>query len=124
VKVYVAARYPQIKQAQAAEAILQREGHETTARWTDPAKQAGLGLSQRAVMDLEDVELADALLLLSEREGTLVSGGGRHFEMGYALALGKRVVVAGEHEHIFCYHPSVTVCPTVTTAASYLREFG
>lgn len=90
---------------------LEQRGHVCTARWVldasfarktdDEAKIAA------AVMDLEDVLAGrDGLVLLSESEGVMVPGG-KHVEMGFALAKGYPVYVIGRRENTLQYHPSV-----------------
>jgi nucleoside 2-deoxyribosyltransferase len=83
-------------------------GHEVTARWLwDEEPPGSEPLS--AAKDLEDVDRSDVLLLLTLPYGTMYTGGGRAWEAGYAMGLGKRVYVLGDHEIIFCHHPEVHV---------------
>lgn len=62
-------------------------------------------VNEHALADLEDVRAADVLVVFTaaslglELEET--ASGGRHVETGYALALGRPVVVVGEAENIF-----------------------
>jgi hypothetical protein len=96
---------------------LEQRGHVCTARWILDAnfgrradEQAKM---EAAVMDLEDVSAAkDGLILLSENEGVMVPGG-KHVEMGFALAKGYPVYVIGRLENTLQYHPSVTGYATV-----------
>lgn len=52
-----------------------------------------------------DIKLSDLLVLLTESASALVGGtatsGGRHVETGFALALGKPVIVVGAPENVF-----------------------
>lgn len=122
-KIYLAAPY-------AARDILkdhlpfwQDHGHEVTCGWvkgTRPLGQDTFGISAastheeveaHALMDLEDVDRADALVLYTAQYIASVAGldpvahnlnsGGRHVEVGYALAKDKPVVVIGPLENIF-----------------------
>ena len=64
-------------------------------------------------MDLDDVLKAkDGLILLSELEGVMVAGG-KHVEMGFALAHGYPIYVIGRLENTLQYHPAVTHCATI-----------
>ena len=62
--------------------------------------------------DLEDIRNSDVLVHLAGGEGMLTRSGGRHVELGYALALGKHVVHIGQQENIF--HSIVPVFSNVT----------
>jgi len=91
---------------------LERRRHNVTARWIDEAtfarKNDDAARSAGAVMDLEDVLAGkDGLILLAETEGHTVPGG-KHVEMGYALALGYPVYVIGSRENTLQWHPGVT----------------
>jgi hypothetical protein len=62
--------------------------------------------SKLALVDVDDVRRADGLIFFSEdHEG----GGGRHVELGLALAWSKNVIVVGQREHIFHRLPQVSV---------------
>lgn len=56
-----------------------------------------------ALMDLYDLRTADTLISFGSDGGR----GGRHVEFGYALALGKRLVLIGQREGIFHTMPEV-----------------
>src|SRR4051794_28408571 len=94
---------------------LTKLGHTVTSRWITGDAKFSLGLSaysdddkkQIALMDEEDVRLAtDGLILIAEEKGKLVPGG-KHVEMGIALALNRPVYVIGHRENIFQWHPLV-----------------
>ena len=103
---------------------LEQRGHACTARWILDAN-FGRRADERAkmeaaVMDLEDVSAAsDGLILLSENEGVMVPGG-KHVEMGFALAKGYPVYVIGRLENTLQYHSSVTQCATLETFLAHL----
>jgi nucleoside 2-deoxyribosyltransferase len=90
-KIYIAAKYdrrldPRIKDLRAE---LEAQGHEITAKWLDNAEESK-GLREAAMMDVEDVDRADALIFVGEPRGSLNRGGGRWFEFGLAYGLRKR----------------------------------
>ena len=62
-----------------------------------------------AVRDLEDVARADVVLWFSDDEFTR---GGKHVEMGAALALGTCVDIIGHAETIFAHHHLVQILPS------------
>lgn len=67
-----------------------------------------------ATLDLFCIEQADALVLLNPTEWAGIGRGGRHFESGYALALGKPVIVCGELSSVFHHlHGKVWHCPSM-----------
>jgi hypothetical protein len=53
---------------------------------------------------MNDVIMSDEVVCLS---GDAYSKGGRHSEVGAAIALGKRVWLIGPREQVFHYHPLV-----------------
>jgi nucleoside 2-deoxyribosyltransferase len=122
-KVYVAGWYSQITQAKEAARELRQAGYLVTAPWIDGVTDTANGypLMQAALDDLHGVKQADYLMLLALPFGTMYNGGGRWVEFGYALALGKRMVVVGEHETIFCHLPGVRVYSTVGAAINFMN---
>jgi len=99
------------------------EGHEVTCGWVKGTRPIGadtLGASvassedevrQHSLMDLADIDRAEALVLYTARYIVEQTGldpvahnlnsGGRHVEVGYALGQDKPVVVIGPLENIF-----------------------
>ena len=58
-----------------------------------------------ALQDLSEVAQADLMIAFTDGQW---ARGGRHVELGYALALGIPVALVGPKEHIFHSHPLVT----------------
>lgn len=108
--LYIAAPYELHRHALAALHALEARGHAVTSSWLRGAEGMDAAHAQ---LDLDDVARAEVLLALNpagwERSGT----GGRHAELGYALALGKRIVLIGVRSHIFHYHARVEVLSTL-----------
>lgn len=108
--VYVATRFNNYTAATLAHDQLLAAKHVPTSGWVSVAHElkgdcqaVPIGHPRRigeAQQDLDDVERADALLLLVTDEG----GCGMWIEFGYAMALGKRVVAVGPalSRTIFC----------------------
>lgn len=91
-KIYIAAKYERrldddLKQFRLG---LEALGHEITAQWLDNAEESK-GLREAAIMDVEDVDRADALIFVGQPRGSVNRGGGRWFEFGLAWGLGKRI---------------------------------
>lgn len=113
-KVYLASRYSRRGELQCYARELGVLGIECTSRWLGPSgeqeKNPSVEHRQKcAKIDIDDVDACDTLVLFTEPKGTPVTGGGRHFEAGYAFAKGKRIMVVGSREHIFLEMDSVSL---------------
>lgn len=131
-KFYLAGRYSKREQLKWLAAELRRMGHTVTARWLetgwvnrpDQSSAAPPEYRQKyALIDLEDVAGADVVVSLTEGPGE-ASRGGRHVEFGYALALGKKLVVIGYRENLFHEHPAVEFHTTQFSWLSSLAPVG
>ena len=54
-----------------------------------------------AAEDLQEIHRADIVMVFTDPPGHGGSRGGKHFEAGFALALGKPIVVIGPLENVF-----------------------
>lgn len=72
------------------------------------------------IQDHEDVDLADVVMVYAEPDDKLR---GALVEAGMAIALGKQVIVVGEHPDYgtWQYHPSVHRVPSLEEASVLLR---
>lgn len=104
-KIYIASLYGDKELAQRLRDNLLIAGHECTSRWLDGTKGASPGEHRaNADMDIEDVKRCDVLVLMAKSKGTMFNGGGRYVEYGYALAIGKPIVILGPiGENVFHY---------------------
>jgi nucleoside 2-deoxyribosyltransferase len=120
-KIYIAAMYGQRDYAfDVIARALTEAGHVVTARWLWEDEPPGSEQAS-AIKDLADVARADAVVLITNPIGTKYSGGGRHVEFGYALALDKLCIAVGEYETIFQYLPQVPVFSTIAEVVNYLN---
>jgi hypothetical protein len=125
--VYFAARYSRLEELNRYRAELEALGIEVTSRWlTTAGRNGGSPLTENewralALIDQEDVLSADALICFSEENGN-GGNGGRHVELGMAVALGKQVLVVGRREHIFHRLPEVTVVDSWPEAIRLLAQ--
>lgn len=122
-RIFLSSRYSRRDELREIRRVLQSQGYDVVSRWLDSdwneTEREGIyaGGTQSsaappeyreeyAVKDLEDVAGCDVLICFSEppRSGTR---GGRHAELGAALALGKQVILVGAPEHIFHHHPLI-----------------
>lgn len=117
-KVFLSAGYSRREELCGYREQLQADGIEVVSTWLD-TEWAESTLDQRsaappeyrakyAVIDLDDVRRCHVLVGFTEHPGSGKGRrGGRHVELGAALALDKVCVVVGPEEHIFHFHPSV-----------------
>jgi nucleoside 2-deoxyribosyltransferase len=119
--IYIAAKYPRRDEMRHVRTKLQIAGFTVTSRWLDETTPLDSTLPEStprscqrtAIIDLEDVDRADTFLFFSEDSLVGVPRGGRHVEMGFALAKGKRIIVIGDPENIFHYLPGIIHYPTL-----------
>ena len=130
--VYIAARYGRRLELRALASAIRAHGVEVTSQWLDGAEEAGQGAAAAAQMDLDDVDRADTLVFIGEPHGSANRGGGRWFEMGYAHAKGKRIIVVlaplighhvaalgstpDGHESVFTFLPNMELVDSVEAA--------
>lgn len=114
-RVYIAARYSRRVEMKAIAKVLEHNGMAVTSRWLDEMIPESSQLhdvspafcKETALSDLEDIHKADTMVFFSEDPTVGTPRGGRHFEMGYASGIGKRLIVIGGPENIFHYLPGV-----------------
>lgn len=131
-KIYLAGRYSRRLELCKYRHDLRSWGFEVTSRWLDGAHQladdgtpigddgerlveAGGGTEwpddlrrKFAQDDRDDVFSAGRLIAFTEVPRTGGTRGGRHVELGMALAKGMDVHVVGYRENVFCWLPEVT----------------
>lgn len=105
-KIYIAAPYPYLEEADAVAQHLRSKGHIITSRWLKTVSDLD---NAGARMDLEDIDAADVFLALNPPGWANIGTGGRHVELGYALAKGKKIILAGERTNVFHYHSDIMV---------------
>jgi len=105
-KIYIAAPYPQIDSARHMRDDLVARGYVVTARWLD---ERSILNDEWAQNDLADLDAADVLVLINDDEWANRGTGGRHTELGYALALHMPVVLLGSRTQIFHYLKQIRV---------------
>jgi nucleoside 2-deoxyribosyltransferase len=116
VKIYLCGRYSRRDELRSVADELRRHGHTITSGWLETAweRKDDQGSSaapaeyrqEHSVKDMEDVRAADCLVAFTE-EPRSGGRGGRHVEFGMAAAWGKRLIVVGHREHLFCHLPQV-----------------
>jgi hypothetical protein len=76
-----------------------------------------------AIEDWQDVTSADVVLCFTEQPRTHAGRGGRHVELGAALAVGAHVLVIGPAENVFCHLPQLQRFDTFSDATEALRQY-
>lgn len=111
---YLAARYSRREELRGYAHDLNERRIQVTSRWLvrgqqipDNAGRDHVEACRYAREDVADIEAADILVAFMEEPRSALSRGGRHVELGYALAAGKRVLAVGPLEHIFCWLPQL-----------------
>jgi nucleoside 2-deoxyribosyltransferase len=135
-KIYLAARFSRRDELIQRKEALESFGFVVTSRWLtdhyaewvsiDPTTVAPEERGRWAMGDLSDIEECQCLIHFTGNAEIGYSTGGRHTEMGYALALGKQIIVCGPRENIFCdldfHHPNVQWIPDWTQIAHALAR--
>src|SRR5262245_7193089 len=110
-RVYIAGAYSRREALQDYATLLRELGHIITAHWLDGVhaeKDHQIGgpfSSEIAIWAMEDcADISQADLVLCFTDGTR-SRGGRHVELGMAIALQKEAWIIGPREHVFHYLP-------------------
>jgi len=114
-RVYLAARTARQEEMKAIASELKRAGAAIVSRWIDceTSIESDLdsdtrGAAELAVADLADLFRATTCIAFTEPPAALQRGrGGRHVELGAALALGLRTIVVGPTEHVFHCLPTI-----------------
>lgn len=116
VVVYLCSQYQNRHWLRTMRYGLERVGLSVQARWidTDDADVRSMSDAERQAiitMDLDDLTTSDVVVAFSLPEQHGWGTGGRHVELGYAMAVGKPIVLVGKHENLFHYDRRVTVVP-------------
>jgi nucleoside 2-deoxyribosyltransferase len=121
--IYLAGPYTSRDKLAEYRSQLIRIGYTVRARWLDgqhevsvnPQVEADADPKERARWareDFQDVTACDILVAFtSAAVGGGGTSGGRHAETGYALALGKRVILVGKPENVFHWLTEVNRVP-------------
>lgn len=114
-RIYLAARYGRREELSEYAAQLRGLGFEVTSHWLNGEHEAQdqtphpLVRRQFALEDWADLMAADTCIAFTEQPGDVPgrSRGGRHVELGAALASGHRILIVGPQENVFCCLPQV-----------------
>lgn len=119
-KFYLAAKFSRIEEMrQLSDELRDVLGWTPSCRWVYGGEE-GLSRANIALLDLEDVAACDVIILFTHPREEPQPGGGRFVEFGYAMALGKELMVVGPEENVFLSHPDVQLYPTYPDFLTYL----
>jgi hypothetical protein len=127
-RVYLASRYRDFPLMQQWREFLEDNNCTVTSRWingdheiTENAND-DKARSRFAVEDVEDILSAQIFICRSDPSFFRSGRGGRHVELGIALACKKVIVLVGQRENVFHYLPQVSVVSTIEEVVEFLRE--
>jgi hypothetical protein len=107
-KIYLSACYRRQPEMQRVGRELETFGHEITSRWIseepfpiEEHRQPVQARAKRAQRNLIDLAQSDCLIAFTERPPSGPGRGGRHVELGIALANRLRTMVVGWQENLF-----------------------
>jgi len=118
-KIYLAACFEQQAEVRTKANQLANLGIECVSRWRFEEGNNTMGNAECARMDLEDIRAADMFVVLTDQTSP---SGGKHVETGYAIALGKPVMIVGRKENVFHNLPQIMQMETWADALSRLEE--
>jgi hypothetical protein len=104
--------------------VLREAGVAVESRWHQRAFVAKT-LDASALTNLSDIESSHVFLAFTEQRQAGVCTfvhGGRHVELGYAIATNKECIIVGYRENVFHYLRSVKFTHTAARAVAYLLE--
>lgn len=127
--IYLAAAFNRKEEMRAHRYVLQEMGYKVTSNWID---QIGLDTfgpsgsiedlhtaSDRAIQDLSDILRSDMFFMFTDTPSTT---GGRHTELGIAIALNKLITVIGPRENVFQALATHAWYPSWEEALRAIRE--
>ncbi len=127
--VYLAGRFARREELRLAATDLAELGCNVTSRWlfVDASIPGGVLVgrgraAEIARMDFEDVKKADVCIAFTEPVDGPQGRGGRHTELGIALALGHRILIVGPREHVFHCHAGIEHCSDWSEARAHLAR--
>lgn len=119
-RIYLTARWARREEMKSVRNKLTEAGHEVTSRWLDEVD--GTDPKHAADIDLVDIDDSQVLLCFSELPEVGYTTGGRHVEIGYAIANSTPVFVVGPRENVFFHLPEISVFATLEEAIAEIES--
>lgn len=125
-RVYLAANFNRHPELREYAKLLSEQGHINTASWiyvnqNDPSETFHKERWEYAENDMADIRETDILVCFSETDGGRARGG-KHFETGYAVAIGLEIIIVGSKEIIFHELPGITVVESFNEALEIIDK--
>lgn len=127
--IYLASRYQDHPLMREWRNELEKRGFVVRSRWIEGNHEITDvdNDSERrrfALEDMEDLRRASLVIVRSDPSFFRSGRGGRHVELGMALAWGKPIILVGERENVFHWLHDITVVPTFEDAIRNIRQQG
>lgn len=127
---YLAARFSEKDRIALIRTQLQSMGHIVTSTWTDETAAPNSTLADvtedelkvNSERDLTEINQCDVLVLFTVDPTVPTVRGGRHFESGYAVGLGKEFWIVGPRENIFHYTEAAEIFADTQEFLAYAKE--
>jgi len=117
-RVYIAASYPRYNEAHELGIKLEEMGFEVISYWHQgEEKIANYKSAQRAMGDLFAIQQCD---LFIELIGDEESKGGRHCELGMALAWNMKIILIGDED--YCIFTHLPWLPRMKNVKEFLKK--
>lgn len=128
--IYLASSFSRQDEMQIVARRLEQFGHFITSSWLYEDQSLGVQakrLRNCAIQDLADVDACSLFIRFADdlsepKVPSHLATGARHFEMGYAAARGKPLVVVGGRNSIFDFLPQVIKIADFDALLRYLAE--
>ena len=118
--VYIAAPFQLRNLGVLARSGILSMGLYSTAHWLD--LEADNWNDESARLDIDDIDRATVVLLINPADWATSGTGGRHFELGYAYARHKDIVIWGERTNVFHSLTSIEVVPDLSAAIKLVND--
>lgn len=128
-RVYLSARFERQKEMRVYGEQLRAEGIEVFSTWPEldlPSRDGFSGIAPErramaAMLDVQQVAASNLVVIFSDGDDPDPRGG-KHVEMGLALALSKRLLLVGRQENAFHDLPDVEHCEDWPAASARILE--
>lgn len=122
-KIYLAAQFKEQNLMKEWRKLLRQNGHYVTSRWLEVSEATEKeSASVEAAKDLHDIHASEIMISHTVNRGDLFTGGGRHIEFGFALALEKKLINVGGYESVFHQLPQVITVSTIEQAIEIVNN--
>lgn len=118
--VYIAAPFQLRNLGILARSGILSMGLYSTAHWLD--LDSDDWNDDAAKLDLKDIDRATVVLAINPSDWATRGTGGRHFELGYAYARRKDIIIWGERTNVFHSLSTIQIVPDLTTAITLAND--